>query len=795
MPQPVSYNTGVPVSGSIQENNISYVVDGQNRDYRGGFGGLSWMSELPAENNVVFIGNSSTIGRGPADKPLFYPAFNNSDANVIYAANTLPGSPRNFTTTAGAYNWATTNNYFINNSNNPIPRPNADSLIMYVDANQPSSYPQTGTTWNNLIAGFAPNGTLYNGTAWDSKGWFVFDGTDDYVDTSATFQFAQTGQFSVCGLINVQDHSFRAVAAAGIIGKGHYYTNSWDIWLYNDERVFFETTGNTISDVHYLNSDPLTIGRWYFFAATYNNTSKNLWINGTQYSNTYTGTGGFTNGNNVLIARRSGDAYRSLIGSGSAFSIYSRALSPSEVKQNYFQSNIVTDGLVFMMDANNLVSYPKSGTLVYSLTGSLSGSLINGVGYNTGNGGSWVFDGTDDYIDFGPLPINSPLSFTNGNFTLEHWIKPTALQGGSYFGLANMILLKGPASTFNYATQVVDATSVRFYHRDINESLSNNTFTVPNLLNVCTHLVFSINPAGTQITLYVNGLLQETQNLTGNPITPYANDGFLVGGYYTQQFTDFIGNIYTNRIYSKALTATEVQQNYQATKDKFQGQQIITNGLVLNLDAANKDSYPGTGTTWTDLTGIAGNATLYNGVGFNSNLWGGSLSFDSVDDYSRITNPNVTLGTNPRTLIGWFRATNSVYGCIFGFGNSPSGTPTYGSMELWNYADPLSMHYAGGSISSGLSLSANLNKWLMAVLKFDGTTAYIQIIDNGTSYSNSANVPLNTTTGNFSINKSAYANEGGGLAGYWGISLLYNRSLSSTEITQVYNATKGRFGL
>jgi hypothetical protein len=51
------------------------------------FGGLSWMSEVQAENNVIFIGNSTTIGRGPADSPLFYPSFNNTEANIIYAVN------------------------------------------------------------------------------------------------------------------------------------------------------------------------------------------------------------------------------------------------------------------------------------------------------------------------------------------------------------------------------------------------------------------------------------------------------------------------------------------------------------------------------------------------------------------------------------------------------------------------------------------------------------------------------------------------------------------------------------
>ena len=126
MPQPVS-NTTTIVSGSLLANKISYVVDGQGRDYRGGYGGLSWMSEAPASNNVIFIGNTTTIGRGPADKPLFYPSFNTTQANIVYAVNKLPGSPGNFTTSASAYDWAATNNFFINNSDNPIARVNADS--------------------------------------------------------------------------------------------------------------------------------------------------------------------------------------------------------------------------------------------------------------------------------------------------------------------------------------------------------------------------------------------------------------------------------------------------------------------------------------------------------------------------------------------------------------------------------------------------------------------------------------------------------------------------------------------
>ena len=69
----------------------------------------------------------------------------------------------------------------------------------------------------------------------------------------------------------------------------------------------------------------------------------------------------------------------------------------------------------------------------------------------------------------------------------------------------------------------------------------------------------------------------------------------------------------------------------------FAGPEIVEDGLVLALDAGNTKSYPGSGTTWTDLSGNGNNGSLVNGVGYNSgNL--GSLSFDGVNDYVNFGN-------------------------------------------------------------------------------------------------------------------------------------------------------------
>jgi len=79
----------------------------------------------------------------------------------------------------------------------------------------------------------------------------------------------------------------------------------------------------------------------------------------------------------------------------------------------------------------------------------------------------------------------------------------------------------------------------------------------------------------------------------------------------------------------------------------YYGPKIVTSGLVLCLDAANKRSYPGTGTTWTDLSGNSNNGTLINGPTFNAGNQGG-IVFDGTNDYISIGSQNIVgTGTSP----------------------------------------------------------------------------------------------------------------------------------------------------
>ena len=97
---------------------------------------------------------------------------------------------------------------------------------------------------------------------------------------------------------------------------------------------------------------------------------------------------------------------------------------------------------------------------------------------------------------------------------------------------------------------------------------------------------------------------------------------------------------------------------------------ISTNGLILYLDAGNTKSYPGTGTTWVDISQSGNNGTLINSPTFNSSN-GGGIVFDGVDDY--VTQSNIT--SNSLTFDFWFRVTDktSGYHYVMSYGNNVAG--------------------------------------------------------------------------------------------------------------------------
>jgi hypothetical protein len=226
------------------------------------------------------------------------------------------------------------------------------------------------------------------------------------------------------------------------------------------------------------------------------------------------------------------------------------------------------------------------------------------------------------------------------------------------------------------------------------------------------------------------------------------------------------------------------------------GPKIITDGLVLCLDAGNPKSYTGSGTTWTDLSRNSNNGTLTNGPTFNSD-GKGSIVFDGTDDYVSVAQQPSLVNAGQFTLSAWMkrRLSNSKVICYQG------ATITNDvAFELWDDGNAY-FEIGNGSNSFGY-VSNNSIQWQQLIMVFDGsqtgnsnrlkayingtlqTLTYSQTIPSTTGLSNSVFSIGNSQGigGNFSDGSIAQVS-------------IYNRGLSAAEILQNYNATKGRFKL
>lgn len=212
----------------------------------------------------------------------------------------------------------------------------------------------------------------------------------------------------------------------------------------------------------------------------------------------------------------------------------------------------------------------------------------------------------------------------------------------------------------------------------------------------------------------------------------------------------------------------------------------VTSGLVLYLNAADRNSYAGTGTTWTDLSGNSNTGTLTNGPVYSS-ANGGSIVFDGANDY-------VSLPTLPTltsfTVEMWFNCTgpgstgpsDTTYNTLIG--NSSVNRLLYGNATK----KLLAQMGAGNHLSTR---SIELNTWALVHYVYDNSNTTAQWFINGVADSTFVgSISFNTTKfiGNYNL---AFYMMKGNIA----ITKLYNRALSAAEVLQNYNASKSRFGL
>ena len=230
--------------------------------------------------------------------------------------------------------------------------------------------------------------------------------------------------------------------------------------------------------------------------------------------------------------------------------------------------NIVTDGLVFYVDAANQKSYPGSGTTVNNLTSNqINGTLINGVGFD---GKSWTFDGIDDTIDCDSL---TPLIENDTQGTIEVWCKvndSTPLVNNFTFAIGHSTS-DTHISLFCTTTGVLRAVGRNNGTGLYNISSDNKVF------QDNTYCSVAVVQDGILPKIYFNGELISQSTLNNNNTTIWVNnltnkDTTRIGSRKSsnQEILNPIeGNISNVKYYNRPLTQTEILQNFNATRARF----------------------------------------------------------------------------------------------------------------------------------------------------------------------------------------------------------------------------------
>jgi hypothetical protein len=235
----------------------------------------------------------------------------------------------------------------------------------------------------------------------------------------------------------------------------------------------------------------------------------------------------------------------------------------------------------------------------------------------------------------------------------------------------------------------------------------------------------------------------------------------------------------------------------------YNGSRIVRNGLLMYLDAGIANSYPGSGTTWTDLSLNGYNATLINGPTYSTTS-GGVLVFDGSNDYAEINvNSWIRSASSAYTFSSFFYLTTSDGGAPYSLLTSPNDSNNNDGFWqhlnlgnwLWRTEDNVSGEF-GGNVEAPSPFSSGNWYHIATVVKTNSLIFYrngLPVATISTTF-NWANLRNDHTA--YLYLAVGYSPETGyHLNGRMANFSFYNRELSAAEILQNFNADRRRFGV
>jgi hypothetical protein len=221
---------------------------------------------------------------------------------------------------------------------------------------------------------------------------------------------------------------------------------------------------------------------------------------------------------------------------------------------------IVTNGLVLNVDAGFTPSYSRSGTTWYDISGSNNGTLTNGPTFNSGDGGTIVFDGTNDEVTIGSR--NGDSFVDTDDMTVSVFLKINNKNIAGVLGRFSQGAINDGWCVWVYLDKIIFFNTNSSGNYD--PAYNNTGYSFIN--GEWFHFCVTRNSSTKKLKWYINGQLNQ-EYTTSSSTFKKTNNGISIaslGGSYNMN-----GNITLSQIYNRALTATEVLQNYNAQKGRF----------------------------------------------------------------------------------------------------------------------------------------------------------------------------------------------------------------------------------
>jgi hypothetical protein len=672
-------------------------------------------------------------------------------------------------------------------------------LVLNLDAGASSSYSGTGNTWNDLSVGTGAL-PIYNttnsygtvkgtGTRTDSNASSLvlaipMDGTNNgttFTDESANIRGSGSAKsitrngdtktltavskfYGSSGFFDGAGVGYLVSNGGGNLGSGDF---TIELWTYLISR-------NSIYPCFFGNYDAFGAGALSFFAGhiSYNTSKYTIFANGSGTPvilsssviiyNSWAHLAVVRSGSTLTlyingIADSSGTISGTLDGlGGTAYIGASGDVAPQSFLNGYLQDFRIYKGLAKY--TSNFIPFgnPNNGT------------LVNSPSYNSRYGGFLVFNGSSQYA------TTPAINLTTAG-TVSAWFYKTGTgtpDGANVVDIFSNVSSNG-ANGWSFGLNT-STNKINFYIAN-NGGFGVEDFSTQTISNYTWYNVV-VTYNGSNKIIYINGVQDSTfaSSVNGNATTNWS-----IGSRNTGA-RNFQGNIAQASIYNRALSAAEVSQNYNALRNRYVDP-FVNSGLVLNLDAGNTESYPGTGNTWIDLSGNGNNGTMSGATYSAAN--GGSILI-SGSSYVNLGDPTtLRFGTGDWTYECWVKTGNLGTNTLISKGYSPG-------FEAFWYGGLLSVWISGAGANYTGSWSNNT--WYHIV--FSKINGVYYVYKNGTSFGQTNSTSDISASGtNWWIGQRT----GGDytLNGNISVTRMYNKGLSAAEVLQNYNALKSRYGL